>query len=107
MSNLRVHIPFTGFRNSCDFGFVPNYTEPKPHPGRIFAFALADGSKPRVFDFEAGEEGMKAVANLVRTEDVLAVVRGHRMNVQRFSVVSFSVCGDKHEDKLLLSDGDE
>jgi hypothetical protein len=108
MSNLRINIPFEGPASGYGFGVAPPFSLPQQLSGeRIFAFALADRTTPRVFDFDTSPDGIKSVANLIRTEQVIAVVRGHRANINRASVVSLTLGSEEIEDRLLLSDGSE
>lgn len=79
---------------SSPFGAGQSRTE------RFFAFALAEGSVPRVFSYEDGEDGVEKLANLIRSEDVLKIVKGREVRISSASVVSFDIGGRRTEHKL-------
>jgi hypothetical protein len=100
---MRLKIPYFA-RINCNFGILPK-DDPLADSGtRLFAFALSDRTVPRVFEFDATPDGINSVANLIRTENVLEVVKGKRVSVSRFSVVTLDTDEGKIEDRLLLSD---
>lgn len=69
---------------------------------RLYAFSVARGGRPQVFEFDISPEGLAALATLVRSEDVLKVVKGVEARFTVESVVSL-VAGDLDlVDKLPL-----
>jgi hypothetical protein len=62
--------------------------------GTIFAFATVENGSPRVFRYPADHEGLESLANLIRSEHVLCVVRGTELPVFRRDVVEVLNVGD-------------
>ena len=81
------------------FGSEP-FDAPTPKRELYYAFAIAEGASPRVFRFETDEDGVQSLANLVRSEDVLQVVRGHPVEIATASVVEFSSGGETTQHRL-------
>ena len=80
---LRMNCVFRGVPPGVSFGFVqPPKMDPPSPVDRYFAFATARGARPSVFEYETGEEGVAALSNLIRSENVLAVIRGQRVVFQ-------------------------
>jgi len=72
-------------------------------PEKVFAFALADGSRPHVFDYEINEDGLASLASLMRSEHILAVVKGRKVNFAVESVVTVDLDNVKINDRMPLS----
>jgi len=72
-------------------------------PEKVFAFALADGAKPHVFDYDIDEDGLASLANLMRSEHILAVIKGRRVNFAVESVVTVDLDTVKINDRMPLS----
>lgn len=70
---------------------------------RIFAFAIAERSRPRVFEYDYDKDGLEALANLIRSEEVISVVRGRRADFAHESVVSLSDGRDRMENRIIVS----
>jgi len=64
------------------------------------AFAVANRARPYAFRYEDSEDGIKALANLIRSEEVIKVVYGRAVTVEAASVVSISV-GDRNRQHSL------
>ncbi len=75
----------------------------KESPERIFAFALTDGSKPHVFDYDIDDDGLASLANLMRSEHILAVIKGRKINFTVESVVSADLDIARIDDRLPLT----
>lgn len=86
--NRRVHA----------FGTAPT-TE-----NRIYAF-LATTGRPQVMEFEDSEDGHKQLADVIRCETVLAVIRGTSVSFELESVVNLRIRGELHSDRLSISTG--
>lgn len=55
---------------------------------RLYAFAVSRGGTPKIFEFDITSEGLAALSNLVRSEDVIKVVKGVEARFTVESVVS-------------------
>lgn len=70
--------------------------------GVLFAFATTEEGSPRVFRFRPDRQGIESLANLVRSERVLCVVRGAEIPVARKDVIDFGAGGDDWTSVLTL-----
>jgi hypothetical protein len=68
----------------------------------LFAYALTNRMTPQVFEFSNDMDGLRSLANLVRSEDVLAVVQGSKIRFEVASVVSFNSSGMQLEDRMPI-----
>jgi hypothetical protein len=84
--------------NTVSFGSPANTTEKQ----KIYAFAVTRGGRPQVFDFDITEEGLASLATLVRSEDVLKVVKGCEARFSVESVVSLSANDLELTDRLPM-----
>ncbi len=75
----------------------------KDSPEKVFAFALTDGSKPHVFDYDIDDDGLASLANLMRSEHILAVIKGRKINFTVESVVTADLDIAKVDDHMPLS----
>ncbi len=74
-------------------------------PYRYYAFAVSPkGGSPRVYEFDNSEEGLKGMADLIRTERVLRVVLGSSVQFDSSSVVDFNVDGTVLTNRLPVPD---
>lgn len=71
---------------------------------RYYAFAVAEGARPRVFNYETDADGLEAVSNLIRSEEVLAVVRGCEAQFAELSVVEMSIGGKRLSHRLNVKE---
>ncbi len=96
MTNIPFYYNFQYFHNRkiIGYGDVSSIDTAE----KFYVFALADKKKPKVFVFDNDEESLQALANLMRVEDVLAVVYGKDVNFSHISEVSFNV------DQIVLAD---
>ena len=95
-------------RRPAVFGTDPRLVgRPEPGPpatsGRLYAFAVARGGSPQVFCYDTDDEGMAALANLIRGERVVKVVRGEAVSFKQSSVVELTLSEGSHEHRLPLS----
>lgn len=89
---------FPGVASRAHFGEF--YEAGAPSGERLYAFAVSDGNRPAVFDYDIDD--LDALAALVRSERVLAVIRGTRAAVRHSSVVSVDVGGEHLEDQMII-----
>lgn len=68
---------------------------------KLFAFSTMDG-RPHVFEFSLDEAGLSGLANLLRAETVLAVVRGVRAEVSNESVIKIRAGDSSMEHRMQL-----
>jgi hypothetical protein len=73
-------------------------------PQTIYAFAAADGLRPQVFTYTTDADGLEDLANLIRSEQVLAVVKGVPVKTALESVVTLSDGGMVIENRISLKD---
>ena len=76
---------------------------PRTSSGSLYAFAVAPGGRPQVFCYEASEEGMAGLANLIRGEHVIKIVRGETVAFSQSSVVELALADGRHEHRLPLN----
>ena len=69
---------------------------------KLYAFSVARGGRPQVFEFDITPEGLTSLANLVRSEDVIKVVKGAEARFTVESVVSLTAGDLELIDKLPL-----
>jgi len=75
--------------STCHFGDCLVETEETvPKRTKLYAFAIADRAGPKVFEYTNDEEGLEELANLVRAEEVLAIIEGQRVEFELASTVS-------------------
>ena len=101
---LRMDMRFVA-ANRHSFGTEQPFVLEVPQEERLWAFALADRSSPQVFDYTPDEEGLQSLANLLRSEEVLAVVRGTKAKFEILSVVELSVGEQLLVNRLPLQKG--
>jgi len=70
---------------------------------KVFAFAITERSRPRVFEYDYDRDGLEALANLIRSEEVISVVKGRRADFAHESVVSLSDGRDRMENRIIVS----
>lgn len=101
----RMNLPFQGTRKGHSFGCAPKFQLASPADSRLFAFAVTDRAQPHLFDYSDDEEGLQALANLIRSEEVLAVVRGQLAPFEVVSLVEVAMGGRIHADRLSIPRG--
>ncbi len=78
--------------------------EPGKTKQHLFAFSLPlKSGKPKVFMYENTDQGRAQLANLIRGENVLAVVHGTQVEFESASVVGLTVDSHKIVHKTLIS----
>lgn len=103
---LRMNLPFPGVQRGQSFGLVHRFAlTPPTSEERLFAFAVTERLQPQVFDFANDEQGLQALANLIRSEDVLVVVRGQQAPFETSSLVEVSIGGRTHQDRMPIPRG--
>ncbi len=76
---------------------------PAPPVARLYAFAMPlKGGIAKVFGYDETEAGLRDLANLIRGERVLAVVRGHKVNVEAATTVALEFNGQTIIDRVKL-----
>ncbi len=102
---LRLTRALGGSPKSVSFGGVgPLKLGDQRTYERYFAFAVAEGARPRVFDYDTDADGLEAVSNLIRSEEVLAVVRGRAAQFAELSVVEMSIGGRRLSHRLNVKE---
>ena len=89
MDNVPFRYDFQYFHNKKPISY--GETNESNKPSKYYVFALADKKKPKVFVFDDDEESLQALANLMRVEDVLAVIYGVDVEFSHTSEVRFTV----------------
>jgi hypothetical protein len=80
---------------------VAEPNRPKQH---LFAFSLPlKSGRPKVFMYENNDQGRSQLANLIRGENVLAVIHGTQVEIESASVVGLIVDQHKIVHKTLIS----
>lgn len=108
MGNFRLNYRFSGAPSGHSFGMIGRTAVHEEEPvvtERLFAFAVAERSSPRVFDYSLDNDGIEGLANLIRSEEVLAVVQGHRAQFEMASSVAVNIKGLTRSSKLIISEG--
>lgn len=82
-----------------DMGSIDLGTSPEQ---RFYVFAIADGERPKVFSFPIDKDGMEAMANLLRSENVLEIVRGSAVEYSLASVVEVHDGGNRYSHAMPL-----
>jgi len=70
----------------------------------FYAFAVADRVRPRVFTYNTDQDGIESLANLVRSEEVLSIVRGREVTFAELSVVEMQVAGRKFRHRMPVKE---
>ena len=79
--------------------------QPPAAPAKIYAFAVPlKGGIPKMFVFDDNPDGLHELANLVRGERVLGVVRGHKVTIEASNTVSLEIQGQRILDRIPLSE---
>ena len=99
---VRSNLPFRGVAKGHSFGHAPALTFSTPSEERLFAFAVTERSRPHVFEFSNDEEGLQELANLIRSEEVQAVVKGVKTQFELVSLVEVAMGGHVHQDRLPI-----
>jgi hypothetical protein len=71
-------------------------------PDKYFAFTSTRGSSPRVFEYDDDPDGVEALSNLIRAEDIIALIHGKRVVFEQASLVELSVGKQRIEHKLKI-----
>jgi len=71
------------------FGAVPRAQFFSPGD-KIYAFSVVERGVPRVFTYDLDADGLDQLSHLVRSETVLAVIRGRQLEIKTESVVSMT-----------------
>lgn len=67
-----------------------------------YAFATTDRGNPRVFEYADDESGIEALSNLIRSENVIGVVKGCKVLFEVSSVIDFRVGRETASNRMLL-----
>ncbi len=86
--NLRGHLPHTIPRDYT-FGAIPRAQFFIPGD-KIYAFSVVERGVPRVFTYDSDADGLDQLSHLIRSETVLAVIRGRQLEIKTESVVSMT-----------------
>jgi hypothetical protein len=70
-------------------------------PPRIFAVS-SHANTCEVLEYPSDEEGLQSVANLIRAENVEAIIIGHRLQVDMESVVTLRAGDNTYCDRMPL-----
>lgn len=62
----------------------------RKRPRSIFIFSIVPGGRASVTEVEDNEEGHEKLANIVRVEQILAVVLGEKLSFELESVVTIN-----------------
>lgn len=54
---------------------------------KLYAFSMVERGAPRVFVYDATPDGLESLSHLVRSEEVIAVIRGRELEVKQETVV--------------------
>lgn len=107
MERLRplLNLPFRGVSRGHSFGCAPKFSLAAQTEERLFAFATTERMQPQVFEFANDEEGLQQLANLIRSEEVQAVIKGQRAPFEVVSLVEVAMSGHIHQDRMPLTRG--
>lgn len=86
------------------FGRLDEYDLQAPST-KIYAFAVTERGRPRVFEYEQNTDGLDGLMNLLQSEDVLMVVNGHQLPFQAEARVVLNIGGRPVEQATLLRKG--
>lgn len=105
MTGLKLNRVYRGPGKVASFGRVQKLVLESPEADDCyFAFATARGSAPEVFAYGTDEQGLAELSNLIRSDEVLAVVRGQRVVFRQSSVVELSVGREQVEHRLRVDE---
>lgn len=100
-----INAPFDGVNPRATYGLPPHARFELPdmdsRGARLFAITISD-MRPRVFEFADDAQGATELANLMRSEYVVRVIRGERVDVNVSSVVQMTIGGRIVEDTLPI-----
>lgn len=81
------------------------FAGPPAPPAKLHAFTVpTKGGVPKVFAFDETPDGLHELANLIRGERVLAVVRGHRVAFDAEASVALELQGQIIVDRIKLQE---
>lgn len=101
---MRLPIRIYGSPGSkCWFGRRMRLSYPPPSKQRVFAFAVMPSGETAVMEYEDTPDGYEDLASLLRTGDVVRVVKGIPLEYAIESVVSVSRIGSAYESRLPLT----
>lgn len=89
----------------CWFGGRKKLPEVTQKVFKLFAFVVLPSGETTVMSYEDTPEGFEDLASLLRTGDVISVVRGEELPYAIESVVSASRPGGAYESRLTLDRG--
>lgn len=100
--HFSVDTAFQGVSRGYSFGNVHAFDLDIRHGDRLYAFAVTDKTRPQVFDYGPDDDGLASLANLIRSEEVVAIVQGRQADFELCSVVEVSVGLKTMRDRMPL-----
>lgn len=84
------------------FGLPSKPVEVRP-ADRFYAVAVDEHRRPRIFEYDADDDGREGLLNLIRAEEVVAVFYGQRPQCSVNSVTQIALNGTTFESVLPVS----
>lgn len=90
---------------SAEFGHTTGRPQPEPKDKqqKIFAVSTTRYGKADIFTYDDDEQGRRELSNLIRSEEVLMVIKGSQVSFRTASVVELTVGGTTIQDVLPTS----
>lgn len=102
MSDKLRHLYF--HPRGVTLGHAPGRPQPEPvQSNKIFAVSTTPYGKADIFTYEDDEQGRRELSNLIRSEEVLMVIRGSQVTFRTASVVELNLGGTFVQDVLPTS----
>jgi hypothetical protein len=98
--NIRVYGTPSG---KCWFGGQKRLIYPPVSRSKLFAFVVMPSGETAVMEYEDTPDGCEDLASLLRTGDVVRVVRGEALEYSIESVVSVARRGTAYESRLPIT----
>jgi len=99
---MPLHVRVTGTPTGrCWFGGKKRLS--RSPPSKLYAFAVLHTGEPNVLEYEDTHDGCEDLAALLRTGDVMSLIRGEVVDFSVESVVSLARSGGSFESRVHLT----
>lgn len=83
--------------SSPTFGFAGKVSNATRANDRFYAVAINEYGRPQIFDYDADADGREGLMNLLRADEVAAVIFGQKLEFKLASIAQVTVNGMTHE----------
>ncbi len=96
---LKLALQITG---QASFGINGPSSTPVRQNDRFYAVAINEYGRPQIFDYAADDDGREGLMNLMRADEVAAVIFGQKLDFKLMSVAQITVNGQEFESILPI-----